>query len=90
MTQNSLNTNFLLDGLPLKDEAAASFAENLSLSMQSSPTDNMVYGGMVYQNSVSPGDHTLSWQMTCWGDNDTFLVRQRWLVLTAVLVPGSF
>lgn len=90
MYQNSLVTSFLLDGAPVKDATGTAFAENMSLSMQYSPTDNTTYGGMVYQNNVAPGEHTLAWRMTCVGDNDTFLVRQRWLVLTAVLVPQSF
>lgn len=91
MYQQSVGASFLLDGVAVKDSSGVPFAENMSLSIQGSPTDNMVMGGMVYQNNVASGNHTLTWQIGAWGEpSNQFLVRQRWLVLTAILVPEAF
>lgn len=91
MTNQSVTASFLLDGNVLKDSNGVAFAENGSLSIQSPPMDNMIFGGTVYQNNVASGNHTLTWQISAWGNiSDQFLVRQRWLSLTAILVPASF
>jgi len=81
---------FLIDGMPITDSTGTPFSENLALLFQDS-ANNMEFGGTVYQNSIAPGSHTLTWQvMGQCNAGDQFLVRQRWLVLTAILVPESF
>jgi hypothetical protein len=93
MSNMSMNATFLIDGVAIKDSTGATFSENASLSIQYSPMDNMIFGGMVYQKNVAPGNHTLTWQV---GANSytstphTVLVRQRWLSLNAILVPIDF
>jgi len=91
MSGQSVSVAFLLDSTAIKDSSGNPFGENSSLSIQASPTDNMIMGGMVYQIDVSAGNHLLSWQVSAYGDpSNKFLIRQRWLVLTAILVPIEF
>lgn len=91
ITNQGVVTNFLLDGVPLQDSSGNEFTESISLWRQQDDADNFVMGGMVYQNDISAGSHTLAWRVTGTGDSaDTFLIRQRWLMLTAILVATDF
>jgi hypothetical protein len=84
-------SRFLLDGNVIKDSMGTPSGDNQSLSIQSAPTDNIIFGGMVYQNNVAPGTHTITWQIVGYGQpTDTFGTRQRWLMLTGLLVPSGF
>ena len=96
MSNQSVGVTYKLDGMNIKDSAGIEFSEPGVLSMQYSPTDNMIFGGTVYQNNVGNGSHTLDWLI--WfsapsdgnSANNWVLVRQRWMVVKAILVPSDF
>jgi hypothetical protein len=89
--QQSVYASFLLDGLAIRDSSGVGFDENASLSVQFVPMDNIIFGGTVYQNNIASGSHTLTWQMGAFGEpSNIFATRQRWLVLSRILVPTGF